>query len=311
MNDNLAEMVKESIEVIEEIVNIETPIVEDNNSETMETVVENKIVEVPILNETPTPESSISDETEITSDKMIEPIVTNKEATEMTLPDSDVNVEEIITLKKVTEIPLTNFHGFMTDNWRNIPNLNFQKISAEGVDPNQTISFTLPDPKDETGTVRKMYHFTDAHLIRLPDLPLDSFTMLNDKAFKLTQIIIPDVLFLKSYSTGNILFSCLYLKVNNQYLPIEKMRVKKKSDELKFDFEVEKIDELVNMFRTKFVETVDSEIVVILYHQSSNVQELFTTYQSVIDWFNLRISKIVDIHHLLQIDNVLIKLFIG
>ena len=59
--------------------------------------------------------------------------------------------------------------------------------------------------------------------------------------------------------------------------------------------------------KSKLSETMDKEIVQLLYKQEIKSKDELVTKENTIDWFLKKSNDIIDINHLLKIDNVLIN----
>ena len=60
---------------------------------------------------------------------------------------------------------------------------------------------------------------------------------------------------------------------------------------------------------SKFSMTTDHEGIFLLYKQAQKIHQSFTTNKSSLEWFRKRQEEILDINHLIKIDNVLMHIF--
>jgi hypothetical protein len=112
-----------------------------------------------------------------------------------------------------------------------------------------------------------------------------------------------DEIFIKSYGvkTGLILVFCA--NVDGKIIPYEKVKIKKDVESIA----VLGYHGIANAIREKLKDDVDKETIQLLYKQATKYIDEFTTKESTLDWFNKKKQDVVDINHLLKIDDVLIN----
>jgi hypothetical protein len=110
-----------------------------------------------------------------------------------------------------------------------------------------------------------------------------------------------DTIFIKSYGvkTGLIIVFCV--NVDGKLVPYHKTKIKKNVTSISL-VPAPTVEEL----RTKLTENVDVEAIHLLYKQAIKVANEFTTKEKTLEWFIKKQADVIDINHLLKIDNVLI-----
>jgi anaerobic ribonucleoside-triphosphate reductase len=90
--------------------------------------------------------------------------------------------------------------------------------------------------------------------------------------------------------------------VSGKIVPYEKIKVKKNLTSVKLFNH----DGISKEIENKLIENVDVESIQLLYKNAIKSASEFTTKESAINWFLKKQQEIVDINHLIKIDNVLI-----
>lgn len=227
---------------------------------------------------------------------------------------ADVNAEastEDITppATALNTIAITNLQVWLAKNAAAIPGYTGLDVKTAGIDTNEILIFKLPIPGCTDAEKRDIFLLKKPYTIKIPDLPCVSFSMLDDDSFKVIQEIIPEVLYIRSYSSKSVLYSTICLNVNNQLIPIEKVKLKKKETDISYDITAEIAQALIEKFREKLVSTLNIEDVCVLYKQTTKVKDTLKTFQDVLSWMMSRHNITKDINHLIQIDGVLNFIF--
>jgi hypothetical protein len=207
-------------------------------------------------------------------------------------------VEAPVVEEDSNSIPLTNLQLWMGKHSSEIRGFSALDVKTGGVDKNEILVFKLPLTGEEAaGEKRELFLLKKPYNIRVPDLSAALFTMLDDVSFKMVQPLIPDLLYLRSYSSRSVLFSSVCLNVNNQLIPIEKVKIKRKEEKLTFNIDLVQAQNLVSKFRETLVKTINIEDVCILYKQAMKTKDTLKTYQDVLSWLNKRHAITKDINH--------------
>jgi len=175
------------------------------------------------------------------------------------------------------------------------------KIQAAGIDQNNEALFTSPHPEGEAEkrTMTVIYG-TDQYPVF--DLPPIGVKIFRNATFLITYHIDSN-LYVKCYHLKTGLFIVNCLMNNDQLIPyhIEKFKKKEKNILLTYP----DTQNLIN----KLPQPSDSEGIYLLYKQAQKVHESFITNQDVLNWFLDREKEVMDINHLMQIDEVLAFVF--
>lgn len=180
-------------------------------------------------------------------------------------------------------------------------NINQVKIAIRGVDSENTIIITVPDPKnekDESGNLkRKLRIFEDSNQIPVINLVPSSMDIYNN-GFRIVYDFNERVS-IKCYGVKTGLISVLCNNIDDQMVPYEIIKVKKKDK----DMEIKIID--VSDVKQKLLQPADKENIQILYKQVIKFISGINTNQDAVNWFLTRQSEVMDVNHHLQIDEVL------
>ena len=227
-------------------------------------------------------------------------------------------IKEEVEIHTFNSLKLINLQAWLEKNketLKNISQYNSMTVHADGVDKSDHVMFSLPKgtgEKDDQGNIKRdIFKIDHPALIRVPDLNCVEFKMLDSRTFKITQAIPGNInLFVRSYLRGEVLVNTICLNINNQLIPYEIVKVKKKKDNLEISLKDEAIvNTKIQEYRNRLVSTINMENVYILYKQAEKAKVSFQTHQEMYTWFMSRHNAMKDVNHLLQIDGIFIKLF--
>lgn len=212
------------------------------------------------------------------------------------VPQVDVNAEQEVQDPSVINIICLG--DWIDSNISNFPNIRKPTVSISGVDPAEQILLTIPVPNDTEGVEkRKLVVFDDTHLMPVLDKPAIDMQIYNN-GFR----VIYDLgngIFVKSYGVRTGLISVFCNDINDQLIPYEIVRAKKR------DTEIGIVTNDAAAVAQKMSEALDFEALQLRYKQSSKAEDV-TTNLDAITWLLDRQATIEDINHHLQIDNVII-----
>lgn len=200
-----------------------------------------------------------------------------------------------------TPIHLTNFYDWYEMYGETIHNITRSKLEVANINSKDCIIFKIPKGKIEDGTMElvSFYNPSTRPIVNQPPVYMKIFK--ND-TFEVLHSFNEELL-IKSYGvkTGLILVFCA--NVDGRIIPFYKTKVKKNATSIGMANLFPNIDEI----REKLKENVDVESIQLLYKQAIKHLSEFTTKEKTLDWFLKKQTEVVDINHLLKIDNVLIN----
>jgi len=208
------------------------------------------------------------------------------------------------------EIPLITFDKWVEKYQKvfsTITNIKCLNLSGVvGVDPWETIIFKVPDSsqKSENGEPKLVVrNIADSKLLPVIDLPPSSFMVFKNNTFLINSIL-PGNISIKCYGlkTGPILFHCV--NIENYQIPFLKEKVKRKNNG---KINVKSVDQ--KCYINKLDTSYDNEGVFLLYKQAQKIHSQLKTRRNAADWFLIKQQEVVDINHLIKIDNVLQYIF--
>jgi hypothetical protein len=216
------------------------------------------------------------------------------------------DVEETNTIKeeekgKVNnsiEIGLTNFYSWYETFSVQITGISQIKTEVSSINTKDSMIFKIPKAGTDIMELVSFYKPTTRPILNLPPVYIKIFK--NDTFEVLHQY--NDEIFIKSYGikTGLIVIYCA--NVSGKIVPYEKIKVKKNLTSVKLFNH----DGISKEIENKLIENVDVESIQLLYKNAIKSASEFTTKESAINWFLKKQQEIVDINHLIKIDNVLI-----
>jgi len=210
-------------------------------------------------------------------------------------------VEESSSDNNVPEISLVNFYDWYEANSESIHNVSRVKAEVSNINSKDSIIFKIQKGKAENESMELVSFYNPAvrPILNLPPVYMkifknDTFEVLHSYS---------DEIFIKSYGvkTGLILVFCA--NVDGKIVPYYKTKIKKNETSIKAFPTPPSIDEI----KAKLQEEVDVETIQLLYKQAVKNSADFTTKESTLDWFLKKEQDVIDINHLLKIDNVLIS----
>ena len=224
-----------------------------------------------------------------------------EQPTETAAPEQTTQTED-----NSVGIRLTNLSTWFEDNRTNLPNVRRVRMDIAGIDPDKTLllSVVLPNQTTTEGQEpnRDIFVFKGADTIPVLDYQGMAMFVYNN-GFEVHHRMEDDYI-LKCYGikTGLIVVHCLV--VGDQIIPFAKEKIKRKDpginrmDHLPFKEKLEEIKE----------SNADQESIQLQYKQITKFLSGITTNQDAIDWLVNRQVGLMDINHLLQLDDVMINI---
>lgn len=241
----------------------------------------------------------------IKSLKETNPIQNLNGINEMDMNEIDTNMKE----KNITEentknenseglkVQLSNFYDWYEKNEK-ASGIYRVKTEVSKINSKDSMIFKIKKGKSEEEM--ELVSFYNPLLRSIIDLPPVYLNIFKNDTFVALHCL-NDEIFIKSYGVKNGLIVVYCANVDNRIIPFQQEKIKKNVDSMtlmNFSGEADRI-------RARLNESVDIETLHILYKQTIKLQEIFTTKTDVVDWFLKRQKDVIDINHLLKIDNVL------
>jgi uncharacterized protein YigA (DUF484 family) len=224
---------------------------------------------------------------------------------DLVLPEAsegEATAEVVEEASGVPTISIASLSEWFEANNEAFDNINEVKVAIRGIDSAKTLIMAVKDgsadDKDEEGNEkRSLRTFENADLFPVLNIPACKMDVYN-KGFQIQYDYNEDTS-IKCYGIKQGLIVVFCSKVGDQLIPYNVSRLTRKDTELEYvAYEGTDLQE-------KLAETTNLEDLEIRYKQSSKAEDL-TTNQTAVNWLLTRQSGIMDINHLLQIDNAII-----
>jgi hypothetical protein len=202
------------------------------------------------------------------------------------------------------EIGITSLSEWFKSNNENFDNVNYVRLNVKGVDPDETLIFTISDPKggkDKRGfDKRNIKVFENANQFPVLDLPgttmeiyTNCFIITNDMS---------DAKFLKCYGvkSGLIVYFCI--NIEGSLIPYARTKMKKREKGVKL------ISADTTGILSNLAAPIDPELLILQFAQIRKSIESITTKDEAIKWFMEKREGVIDIGHLMKIENALMHL---
>lgn len=186
-------------------------------------------------------------------------------------------------------------------------NVNHVKVSIRGIDPKETLIFSVLHPdggNDATGNpVRKLRIWDNANSFNVPELPAIGMDILNN-GFQITYDIGNDIL-MKCYAVKTGLNIVYYKIIDGIALPYSIEKIKRSQDHFEAKFVT---DEQIALMTNKLTMNADMEGFEIQYKQIHKHTDGMVTNKDAIEWIIGKKEQVMDVNHHLQLDNIMIWL---
>lgn len=238
-----------------------------------------------------------------------------------TSEEKEVNVEQTLDLSEeenVTEeinnnetnantcdIVFSPMVDWFENNSDNIENVKRIKAKLMGIDPDDSLLFSVKSPKggvtEEGDEKRELYLFKNSKNMVIPNITPLSFDVYSN-GFRLI------------YDFENVIVKCYILKTNlimvycfghnNALLPFLKEKVSKNCK----GYNVNKIVLEESVINSKLSQDADLEALQIKYPQMRKEADKIKTNEEAVSWILDRQSGVYDVNHLLQLDDLIIDI---
>jgi len=213
-------------------------------------------------------------------------------------------VEETVN-NTTTKIHITNLLEWFKNNSNSFDNIKPVNVSIQDGEPTNLILSVenLEGRKNKNGNIMRIVQgFENADKIVVLDLPALTMNIFKNNNFKILYQTPIENIFVKCYSVSNGLIVIFNIMIEDMLIPYVIKRVKKKDTELDIILNTD------NNLSEKINQNADLEALQLLYKQSVKSIDKFTTNKDVLLWLKERQAQILDINHLLQIDNLIIDI---
>ena len=243
-------------------------------------------------------EPAIESENIFNPDDIVEETLEAEDATDVNDEQEQEEQEEDIN----EYIPTVLLSEWFEDNHTNFENINRVRIELNRVRPNRSIVTTIVDTEATDDLDRKVCMFEDADRFNVLNLESSDFHMYGINKFRVIYRYNDDVS-VKCYGTKTVLFAIFCNNVNDKLIPYHVEKIKLNDENLLVT--LRDPNEIIE----KLENPADLEALQLLYKPISKNEADINTLQDAADWFMDTQESIVDINHLLKIDNILIKMF--
>jgi len=213
--------------------------------------------------------------------------------------------KEKVVKTEIFDIYLASVSKWFEENSKNFDNVKRIKATLMGVDPNDSLLFSVKSPKggvDETGEEkRELFLFKNSKNMVVPNVPVISFDVYSN-GFK------------SVYNFENSIIKCYVLKTSlimvycaqydNKLLPFLKDRISKNCKGYNVNRAVLDEDEM----NSKLSQDADVEALHIKYPQMRKESDKIKTNLDAVNWILERENGVYDVNHLLQLDDLIIDI---
>ncbi len=198
----------------------------------------------------------------------------------------------------VSPMSITSLSSWFDSNVDKFPNIKKPTVSIQNVDAVQQLIITVLVSSEGGKENRKLIVYDDAHLQPVINLPAIDMQIYNN-GFRIIYDL-DNGIYIKSYGVRTGLISVFCNDIEDRLIPYAVTRIKKR------DIDINIIaSKSIEDIKRRLSEQLDFEALQLRYKQSSKTEGL-TTNGEAVDWLLERQGGIEDIHHHLQIDNVII-----
>jgi len=231
-----------------------------------------------------------------------------EETTEETATEAGEETQQPDEQEASFDVTVTALFPWFVGNKENFgDNVTHVKAKIKRVNPEEDLIITVPHPD---GTVsmendvevpdRKIRIFDKANEISVLDLPGVDMSVFNHNIFRIIYGTPVEGIFIKYYgvSSRHVVFC---KEGDDVLIPYAIQKLKKNDEGLDMILPPDDLDE-------KLAAQVAMEDLILRYKQIEKFQEGLETNLDVIKFFHAKIATVVDVNHLLQIDNAIISL---
>jgi len=233
------------------------------------------------------------------------PILRSKHIEELVPEQKVVETEpKKLMANKVFEIPLISLADWFLENSPSIASIRIAKVNMVGVNPKKTIIIAVPEARGEkdsgsdadTREVMVMKKCLQKQVINLPPSQIDIFD------HDIMRIIYPcvDDIFIKSYCLKTGLTNVFCLKVDQCLVPYTRDRIKKGAKTI-----IVPVPD-PEYIKERLSKPADVQKIHLLYKQVEKQMNSIKTNMEAIVWLNSRQEGVIDVNHLMQLDDTII-----
>lgn len=240
-------------------------------------------------------------ETEIPATMIDTDMSSQPEPASTTDESEDIKAEEVISPTDKT-VGLINFFDWYEANASRITTVARVQASVSNVNSKDAMIFKVhkTNVKETDESKMELITFYNPGVRPIPNLPPVYVKIYKNDTFEVLHIY-NDEIFIKSYGVKTGLILTLCANVDGKVVPFSKIKVKKSGTDFKFSCD----DGISARIKEKLTEIPNIEDILLLYKQAAKNTAEFTTKETTLDWFIKKQLEIVDINHLLKIDNVI------
>lgn len=223
--------------------------------------------------------------------------------------DDNEEVVEREEPKDNDTINITSLLNWFENNESTFENIKPVKVKIQDGDPNNLILSVqnLEGRKnDDKKTMRIILGFENAHKIPFLNLQAIVMNIFKNNNFRVLYPTNIEDIFVKCYSVNSGLIAIFCSHYGDLLIPYVIKRIKRKDQNIEII-----TNENKDNLDTILSQTADLEAIQLLYKQSAKVVDKLSDNKSVIEWLLDRQKDILDINHLLQIDNLIIEIMKG
>ena len=233
-----------------------------------------------------------------------EPIIISKPSEELVPPLKTVEPQEVMeeVAQTESEFPLVSLSAWWAEHYKLIQNIRVPTVHMLDVDSEDNIIITVPKAKEEPGRrVRVIERCLTKQVVNLPPVTFDIF---DHDVFRIIHSCGNNI-FIKSYTSKTGTINIFYLSYNNELIPYARERSKKNSKSVKvFSPNFRAIEEKLN-------QSADVQKIFLLYKQIEKQMDLIKTNMEAVTWLNSRQNGVIDVNHLILLDDVIINIVNG
>lgn len=240
-----------------------------------------------------------------TLDQMVQNYKPENESENEENQNHDNNNQTTINAEESNIINVTSLSTWFRNNVQNFDNVFSVNATLRGVDSDKNLIMTVTDQNNPTSELRYPFVFREADKIPVLDLEGEEMFIFHNNTFQINYRYSDDI-FIKTYNlrTGLGIIFCRIIN-DEKRIPIKIEKYSNKnSNKIKIP------EDILNIPIEQILDQeVDIESIIIRYKQIKKFKDNFSTNRDVIDFFLDKQSKIQDINHLIQIDNIIASNF--
>lgn len=215
------------------------------------------------------------------------------------------NVEKSEVVTQPIELPLISLSDWFIEYAAKIQSVRIVKVVAAGVNSKKSIVVTVPETRGEKDSTSEadsrelmvIKKCLAKQVVNLPPWVVDVF---DHDILRIIYQCDDHGIFIKSYCLKNGLINVFCLQVGNQLVPYGRDRLRKGSKIIKVP--IPDFTSITN----KLKESADVQRIHLLYKQVEKQMESIKTNFEAVSWLNSRQEGVIDVNHLMQLDDTII-----